>query len=170
MNNNILINYLKNNKINNNLNNNNKINNNNLIKNESNFFHFNNEFHKDITKRRNRVNIFEEHSKQINSRKYLNLKKTKEESSNQNTFDKHTKIEKAMSFNSNNININNSRSHIKKKDLLNKIRIYSLNENMSTITYENLLDKNKTLINFKKNRDTKYVRYKKEILKKYLKI
>ncbi len=166
MNNNILINYLKNNKINNNLNNNNKINNNNLIKNESNFFHFNNEFHKDITKRRNRVNIFEEHSKQINSRKFLNLKKTKEESSNQNTFDKHTKIEKAMSFNSNNININNSRSHIKKKDLLNKIRIYSLNENMSTITYENLLDKNKTLINFKKNRDTKYVRYKKEIFEK----
>ena len=164
MNNNNMINYLKNNKINNNLNNN-KINNN-LIKNESNFFHFNNEFCKDLTKRRNRVNIFEEHSKLINSRKFFNIKKNKEESSKQNTFDKDTKLEKAKSFNCNNININNSRSHIKKKDLLNKIRIFSLNENMSTITYENLLDKNKTLINFKKNRDTKFVRCKKEIFEK----
>lgn len=172
-NNNIMINYLKNNKIINI----NKSNNNHSIKNESNFFHFNNEYQKDLIKRRNKVNIFEEHSKLlINSRKLLNLKKNKEDISNQNTFDKDTKIEKTTSFNCNNINLKNSRSHNKQKDLLNKIRINSLNENVNTITHENLFKnkekKNKTLINFnyknnknkEKEKDTKFIRCKKEIL------
>ena len=173
LNNNIMINYLKNNKLNTNLNNINKSNNNHSIKNESNYFHFNNDYSKDLINRRNRVNIFEENSKLINSRKLLNIGKNKEESSKQNTFDRDTNIEKTV----NNNNAKNSRSHNKKKDLLNKIRIYSLNE--KTITYEKLFKKreekknNKTLINFNykkiRNKDTKYIKYKKEIFEKVAK-
>ena len=177
-NNNIMINYIKNNKLINNINNINKSNNNHSIKNESNFFHFKYDYSKEAINRRNRVNIFEEHSKLINSKRLLNIKKTKEETSKQNTFDKDTILEKAMSFNykniNNNINIKNSRSHNKSKDLLNKIKIYSLNENVKTITYENLFkkkeEKNQTSINFnlkkKNNIDTKYIKCKKEIFEK----
>ena len=61
---NIIINYLKNgNNIKNINNSNNK-----HIKNESNYLYFNNEYSKDLLIKRNRVNIFEEHSKLINSR------------------------------------------------------------------------------------------------------
>ena len=174
LNNNLMLNYLKNNKINNNLNNINKSNNNNSIKNETNFFHFKNEYSKDFINRRNRVNIFEENSKLIKTRKILNLKNSKEETSKQRIFYKDKKLEKAMSFNCNHINeinIKNSRSHNKKNDILNKIRLYSLNDNMKTITYENIFkkreEKNKTFINFKiKSKNTKYLAYKKEIFDK----
>ena len=176
LNNNLMLNYLKNNKINNNLNNINKSNNN-SIKNDTNYFHFKNEYSKDFINRRNRVNIFEENSKLIKTRKILNLKNSKEESSKPFIFYKDKKMEKAMSFNYNyisevnDINIKNSRSHNKKKDILNKIRIYSLNDNMKTITYGNIFkkkeEKNKTLINFKiRSKDTKYLAYKKEIFEK----
>ena len=182
-----MINYLKNNKINNNrnkINDNNNNNKNNSVKNESYFFHFNNELSKDLIKKRNRVKIFEEHSKLvINSRKLLNLKKGKGDISNQSSFDQDTKFEKIMNFNNNtnNINLKNSRSHNKRKELLNKVRVFSLNENMNTITYEkfygNKENKNKTLIdfnhkNFKENKnekDAKYVRCKKEIFEKMAK-
>ena len=173
LNNNLMLNYLKNNKINNNLNNINKSNNN-SIKNDTNYFHFKNEYSKDFINRRNRVNIFEENSKLIKTRKILNLKNSKEETSKQRIFCKDKKLEKAMSFNYNHINeinIKNSRSHNKKKDILNKIRLYSLNDNMKTITYENIFkkreEKNKTFINFKiKSKNTKYLAYKKEIFDK----
>ena len=173
-----MINYIKNNKLINNLNNINKSNNNHSIKNESNFFHFNCDYSKEAINRRNRVNIFEEHSKLINSKRLLNIKKTKEETSKQNTFDKDTILEKAMSFNykniNNNINVKNSRSHNKSKDLLNKIKIYSLNEKFKTIKNENLFkkkeEKNKTSINFnlikKNNKETKYIKCKKEIFER----
>ena len=88
-----------------------------------------------------------------------------------------------MNFNNNTniINLKNSRSHNKSKDLLNKVRVFSLNENTNTITYEkfygNKENKNKTLIdfihkNFKENKnekDTKYARCKKEIFEKMAK-
>ena len=182
-----MINYLKNNKINNNrnkINDNNNNNKNNSVKNESYFFNFNNGLSKDLIKKRNRVKIFEEHSKLvINSRKLLNLKKGKGDISNQSSFDQDTKFEKIMNFNNNtnNINLKNSRSHNKRKELLNKVRVFSLNENMNTITYEkfygNKENKNKTLIdfnhkNFKENKnekDAKYVRCKKEIFEKMAK-
>ena len=185
LNNNIVINYLKNNKI---INNRNKINDNNnknnSVKNESYFFHFNNEYSKDIIKRKNRLKIFEDHSKLlINSRKLLNIKKGKGDISNQSTFDQDIKFEKILNFNNNTniINLKNSRSHNKSKDLLNKVRVFSLNENTNTITYEkfygNKENKNKTLIdfihkNFKENKnekDTKYARCKKEIFEKMAK-
>ena len=169
-NSNIMINYLKNgNNIKNINNSNNK-----HIKNESNYLYFNNDYSKELLYKRNRVNIFEEQSKLINSRKLLNTKKNKEDPSKQNTFDKDTKNEKCMSFNYNN-NINkNSRSHNKKKDIINKIRMYSLNENAKTITNEigfnKKEEKNKTFINFNyiknKNKDSKYIRCKKEIFEK----
>ena len=78
-----MINYLKNNKINNILNNINKSNNY-SIKNDSNIFNFNIDFSRD--NRRNRVNIFEEHSKLINSRHLLNIKKNKDGPSSQNSL------------------------------------------------------------------------------------
>ena len=169
-NSNIMINYLKNgNNIKNINNSNNK-----HIKNESNYLYFNNDYSKELLYKRNRVNMFEEQSKLINSKKLLNTKKSKEDPSKQNTFDKDTKHEKCTSFNYNN-NINkNSRSHNKKKDLMNKIRMYSLNENAKTITNENGFnkkeEKNKTFINFNykktKNKDSKYIRCKKEIFEK----
>ena len=175
-NNNIMINYIKNNKLINNLYNINKSNYNHSTKNEPNYFHFNNDYSKDIIHKRNRVNIFEEHSKLINSKKVLNIKKSQEELSSHNTFDKDTIHEKAMSLNYRNINNNmkNSRSHNHKKDLLNKIKINSLNENIKTITYENIFkkkeEKNQTSmnINLKKNNNkfTKYAKYKKEIFEK----
>ena len=166
-----MINYLKNNKINNILNNINKSNNY-SIKNDSNIFNFNIDFSRD--NRRNRVNIFEEHSKLINSRHLLNIKKNKDGPSSQNSFDKDIKKENYISFNSNNNNIKNSRSHNKKKDLLYKIKMHSLNENTKTITYESILkkkeDKSKTLINFNfkkiSNKDGKYIKYKKDIFEK----
>ena len=167
-----MINYLKNNKKNNILNNINKSNNNHSIKNESNYFNLNNDISKAYKK--NRVNIFEGNSKLVYSKQLLNINKNREELSKQNSFDKDKKIGKFVSFNSNNVNIKNSRSHNKKKDLLNKIKIHSINENAKTITYEGLLkkkeEKSKTLINFNikkiNNKDTKYIRCKKEIFEK----
>ena len=72
-NSNIMINYLKNgNNIKNINNSNNK-----HIKNESNYLYFNNDYSKELLYKRNRVNMFEEQSKLINSKKLLNTKKTK---------------------------------------------------------------------------------------------
>ena len=72
-----MINYISNN-INNNIN---KTNSNNTLsnKNETNYFYYHNDNYKEALNQRNRVNIFEEHSKLINSKKTLNIKKTKEE-------------------------------------------------------------------------------------------
>ena len=177
--NNLMINYITNNNITNNLNTINNINKTLSNKNGSNYFHFYNEHSKEIFKRRNRVNLYEEHSKIINSKKILNLKK-KEESSKQNTFEKDTKIEKTMSYNYNNTNVINNKkikSYNKRKYLMNKIKIYSLNKNMKTITNENRCinkeEKNKTLNNFnlKNNgkKDEKYIKFKKEIFEKFSK-
>ena len=179
---NIMINYISNN-INNNIN---KTNSNNTLsnKNETNYFYYHNDNYKEALNQRNRVNIFEEHSKLINSKKTLNIKKTKEEISNQYTFDKDSKIEKTLSYNyyvKNLLNKKNNKTHNKKRDLINKIKKYSLNINMKSITNENGLnkkiEKNKTSKNFlKKNnkkankeKDSKYIKYKKEIFDKIAK-
>ena len=139
---NIMINYISNN-INNNIN---KTNSNNTLsnKNETNYFYYHNDNYKEALNQRNRVNIFEEHSKLINSKKTLNIKKTKEEISNQYTFDKDSKIEKTLSYNyyvKNLLNKKNNKTHNKKRDLINKIKKYSLNINMKSITNENGLNK-----------------------------
>ena len=179
---NIMINYISNN-INNNIN---KTNSNNTLsnKNETNYFYYHNDNYKEALNQRNRVNIFEEHSKLINSKKTLNIKKTKEEISNQYTFDKDSKIEKTLSYNyyvKNLLNKKNNKTHNKKRDLINKIKKYSLNINMKSITNENGLnkkiEKNKTSKNFlKKNnkkankeKESKYIKYKKEIFDKIAK-
>jgi hypothetical protein len=177
---NIMINYLKNgNNIKNINNSNNK-----HIKNESNYLYFNNEYSKDLLIKRNRVNIFEEHSKLINSRKLLNSKKNKEESSKQNTFDKDIKNEKyergiifnnIMNHHNNNFNIiNDNTSNIKKKELMYNDKKIPLNEDVKIISNEISVnkkeEKNKALINLNhqknKNKDTKYIKYKKEIFEK----
>ena len=172
---NIMINYLKNgNNIKNINNSNNK-----HIKNESNYLYFNNEYSKDLIIKKNRVNIFEEHSKLINCRKLLNTKKNKEESSKHNTFDLDTKNEKVTNINYNNNNMNNINNNDitnnnKKQEISNNNKICPLNEDLKIITNENGInkreEKNKTLINFNyrknKNKDTKYIKCKKDIFEK----
>ena len=177
-----MINYLSNN-INNNIY---KTNSNNTLSNkfETNYFNYHNDNYKEAINQRNRVNIYEEHSKLINSKKTLNIKKSKEEISIQNTFDKDSKIEKTLSYNycvKNIFNKRSNKSHNKKRELINKIKKYSLNINMKSITNENGLnkknEKNKTSKNFlKKNnkktikeKDSKYIKYKKEIFNKIAK-
>jgi len=171
-----MINYISNN-INNNIN---KTNSNYTFSNkyETNYFYHHNDNYKEALNQRNRVNIYEEHSKLIKSKKTLNIKKSKEEISNQNTFDKDSKIEKTLSYNycvKNIFNKKSNKNHNKKKDLINKIKKYSLNINMKSITNENGLnkknEKNKTSKNFlkknikkiSKDKDSKYIKYKKEI-------
>ena len=177
-----MINYISNN-INNNIN---KTNSNYTFSNkyETNYFYHHNDNYKEALNQRNRVNIYEEHSKLINSKKTLNIKKSKEEISNQNTFDKDSKIEKTLSYNycvKNIFNKKSNKNHNKKKDLINKIKKYSLNINMKSITNENGLnkknEKNKTSKNFlkknikkiSKDKDSKYIKYKKEIFDKIAK-
>ena len=176
-----MINYISNN-----INNIYKTNSNNTLFNkyETNHFFYHNDNYKEALNQRNRVNIYEEHSKLINSKKTLNIKKSKEEISTQNTFDKDSKIEKTLSYNYYIKNIFNKKSiknHIKKRDLINRIKKYSLNINMKSITNENGLnkknEKNKKSKNFlKKNnkkqnkeKDSKYIKYKKEIFDKIAK-
>jgi len=177
-----MINYISNN-INNNIN---KTNSNYTFSNkyETNYFYHHNDNYKEALNQRNRVNIYEEHSKLINSKKTLNIKKSKEEISNQNTFDKDSKIEKTLSYNycvKNIFNKKSNKNHNKKRDLINKIKKYSLNINMKSITNENGLnkknEKNKTSKNFlkknikkiSKDKDSKYIKYKKEIFDKIAK-
>ena len=177
-----MINYISNN-INNNIN---KTNSNYTFSNkyETNYFYHHNDNYKEALNQRNRVNIYEEHSKLIKSKKTLNIKKSKEEISNQNTFDKDSKIEKTLSYNycvKNIFNKKSNKNHNKKKDLINKIKKYSLNINMKSITNENGLnkknEKNKTSKNFlkknikkiSKDKDSKYIKYKKEIFDKIAK-
>ena len=172
--------------ISNNINNVYKTNSNNTLsnKNETNYFYYHNDNYKEALNQRNRVNMYEEQSKLINSKKTLNIKKSKEEISNQNIFDKDSKIEKTLSYNycvKNIFNKRNYKSHNKKRDLINKIKKYSLNINMKSITNENGLnkknEKNKTSKNFlKKNskkinkeKESKYIKYKKEIFDKIAK-
>ena len=172
--------------ISNNINNVYKTNSNNTLsnKNEANYFYYHNDNYKEALNQRNRVNMYEEQSKLINSKKTLNIKKSKEEISNQNIFDKDSKIEKTLSYNycvKNIFNKRNYKSHNKKRDLINKIKKYSLNINMKSITNENGLnkknEKNKTSKNFlKKNskkinkeKESKYIKYKKEIFDKIAK-
>ena len=132
--------------ISNNINNVYKTNSNNTLsnKNETNYFYYHNDNYKEALNQRNRVNMYEEQSKLINSKKTLNIKKSKEEISNQNIFDKDSKIEKTLSYNycvKNIFNKRNYKSHNKKRDLINKIKKYSLNINMKSITNENGLNK-----------------------------
>jgi len=172
--------------ISNNINNVYKTNSNNTLsnKNETNYFYYHNDNYKEALNQRNRVNMYEEQSKLINSKKTLNIKKSKEEISNQNIFDKDSKIEKTLSYNycvKNIFNKRNYKSHNKKRDLINKIKKYSLNINMKSITNENGLnkknEKNKTSKNLlKKNskkinkeKESKYIKYKKEIFDKIAK-
>ena len=176
-----MINYISNN-INNHINHthsNNTLSN----KNETNYLHYHNDNCKDISKQINRVNIYEEHTKLINSRQKLNIKRSKEDISNQNNFDKDSRIEKTLSYQYNVKNIINrksTKSHNKKKDLISKIKKYSLNINLKSITNDNGLmkknEKNKTLkhflnknsikINKEKDKDSKYIKFKKEIFDK----
>ena len=176
-----MINYISNN-INNHIN---HTNSNNTLsnKNETNYLHYHNDNSKDISKQINRVNIYEENTKLINSKKRFNIKRSKEDISNQNIFDKDSRIEKTLSYQYNIKNIINkksNKSHNKKKDLINKIKKYSLNINLKSITNENGLmkksEKNKTLkhclnknsikINKEKDKDSKYIKFKKEIFDK----
>ena len=176
-----MINYISNN-INNHIN---HTNSNNTLsnKNETNYLHYHNDNSKDISKQINRVNIYEENTKLINSKKRFNIKRSKEDISNQNIFDKDSRIEKTLSYQYNVKNIINkksNKSHNKKKDLINKIKKYSLNINLKSITNENGLmkksEKNKTLkhclnknsikINKEKDKDSKYIKFKKEIFDK----
>ena len=152
-------------------------------KNENNYFHCHNDNSKDISRQINRVNIYEEHTKLINSKKVFNIKRSKEDISNQNIFDKDSRIEKTLSYQYNIKNVVNkksNKSHNKKKDLINKIKRYSLNINLRSITNDNGLmkksEKNKTLkhflnknsikINKEKEKDSKYLKFKKEIFDK----
>ena len=176
-----MINYISNN-INNHIN---HTNSNNTLsnKNETNYLHYHNDNCKDISKQINRVNIYEEHRKLINSRQKLNIKRSKEDISNQNNYDKDSRIEKTLSYQYNVKNIINrksTKSHNKKKDLISKIKKYSLNINLKSITNDNGLmkksEKNKTLkhflnknsikINKEKDKDSKYIKFKKEIFDK----
>ena len=173
-----MINYITNNNFTINLNSNNYTNKTLSIKNDSNYFHFHNENSKVILNKKNRVNLYEEQSKIINTKKLLNLKR-KEEYSKKYIFDKDSKIEKTISYNNNNTNIINNKNSIsdKRKYLMNKIKIYSLNRNMKTITNENRAiykeEKNKNLknYNFQKinNKEEKYIKYKKDIFEKFSK-
>ena len=90
-----MINYISNN-INNHIN---HTNSNNTLsnKNEKNYLHYHNDNSKDISKQINRVNIYEENTKLINSKKRFNVKRNKEDISNQNIFDKDSRIEKTLS-------------------------------------------------------------------------
>jgi hypothetical protein len=129
-------------------------------KNETNYLHYHNDNSKDISKQINRVNIYEENTKLINSKKKFNIKRRQEDISNQNTFDKDSRIEKTLSYQYNIKNIidkKSNKSHNKKKDLINKIKKYSLYINLKSITNDNGLmkknEKNKTLKHFlNKNR------------------
>ena len=94
---NIIMHYYKNGNNINLINNNNNLNNssnNKLNKNETNYLYFNNEYSKDLLIRRNRVNICEEQSKIIYSRKLMNTRKNREEPIKKTTFDIDLKNEK----------------------------------------------------------------------------
>ena len=93
---------------------------------------------------RNKLKIYGEHSKYINSLKFLgnrNLKNIKyEDSSRENTIEKTSKYGKTLSFNNNssllnyNIQNKNHRSSLKKKEIMNKLIINSINENVRTVS------------------------------------
>ena len=137
----------------------NKNNNSNL---EQKYLDLLNEQKKEDLNNRNKINIYEENTKFINSRKTFKFKKA-QISSKQNTFDKEISQDKISSLNKINTNVNRNIPIMKILKQYKKIN--------STLNEKELLnqkDKYNLLLNIKNKikDDEKYVKFKKEIFEK----
>jgi len=131
---------------------------------ESKYLHFLNEQNKENLDYKNNMNIYEENSKIINSKKLFKIKNTKD-FSEINTFDKDVTKENIVNQNKNiNENIKRNVHNIK---ILNNYKKVN-----STINDEELFSKkerfNNLLLNIKNKikDDQKYIKYKKAIFEK----
>ena len=131
---------------------------------ESKYLHFLNEQNKENLDYKNNINIYEENSKIINSKKLFKIKNTKD-FSEINTFDKDVTKENIVNQNKNiNENIKRNVHNIK---ILNNYKKVN-----STINDEELFSKkerfNNLLLNIKNKikDDQKYIKYKKAIFEK----